>query len=86
MKCELCKGEMELDKNIILTSYPPKHLYKCSKCGHIQYEQFTILLPTFDLTDNLPKGWVCPKCGAVMSPNQSTCPYCTPPQRLQIWC
>lgn len=23
-------------------------------------------------------GWVCPKCGAVMSPNQPTCVFCAP--------
>lgn len=23
-------------------------------------------------------GWICPKCGAVMSPKQPTCVYCAP--------
>ena len=30
-------------------------------------------------------GWVCPKCGAVMSPSQNTCPYCSPPYILKTY-
>lgn len=30
-----------------------------------------------DPTPNLAYGWVCPKCGAVMSPYQNFCIYCS---------
>ena len=31
-------------------------------------------------------GWICPKCGAVMSPFTSCCPNCTPPRNFEITC
>lgn len=80
MKCELCGGKMKKDEMTIFTGNPPKEIYVCEKCHHNQYVNIGYYNP------NYQTGWVCPKCGSVMSPYQSTCPNCTPPQKLQIWC
>lgn len=29
-------------------------------------------------------GWVCPKCGAVLAPHVSSCPYCSPATTVNI--
>lgn len=30
------------------------------------------------------QGWVCPKCGAIMSPNTNVCPFCSPGQNITV--
>lgn len=89
-KCELCGGELEIDETKILTSNPPKKTLTCKNCGHQQYEIIatTYTNSNIETCKTMPyqTGWVCPKCGSVMSPSQSFCVNCTPPKELKIWC
>lgn len=88
MKCNKCNTEMICDETKILTSYPPKKQYHCPNCGSVAYEELGGLNTTemYKEQKGYLQGWVCPKCGVVMSPYQNTCPNCTPPQKLSIWC
>lgn len=42
------------------------------------------IYPPYHPTYN--EGWVCPKCGAVMSPNATCCINCTPAKPYTITC
>ena len=36
--CPKCKeGGMCRDETMVLTSIPPKHMYECNKCHHVEY-------------------------------------------------
>ena len=80
--------DTEVNIGCVLTTYPCQYSYHCKKCNeyftssdllwvaddHIHHE--TPIAQPYTLS--YPTGWVCPKCGAVMSPTQNTCIYCTP--------
>lgn len=39
--CPKCKnGKMRKNLSIVLTSYPPKYLYECDNCDHVDYLTF----------------------------------------------
>lgn len=70
MKCWKCGKDM---KNTI------GGCYHCQDCGIgvndcvFRNEEQSINKETY-----YKQGWVCPKCGAVMSPNQPYCIFCKP--------
>ena len=91
IKCPNCGGNnTEINLMEVLTSLPAKFKYRC-KCGHhwcaSEYE------PNIDYQDILPPqkkisgsyGWICPVCGAGVSPYQDHCPCCSGKSLTPTW-
>lgn len=83
MKCLRCGEEMYSivsgGSDTVRGNYTEtKHI--CPKCHYEVSDNFNDLTassisPAYSVTNY---GWICPKCGAVLSPSTNECPYCTP--------
>lgn len=48
--CPNCKTEMIVDKNLVLTSDPPKYKASCLDCGYVEYIPVSgCIPPSFDM-------------------------------------
>ena len=84
MKCPRCSEEMYSTisggSDSVRGNYTEtKHI--CPKCHYEVSDNFNDLVyrapffkPDYPATNY---GWICPKCGAVLSPSTQECPYCT---------
>ena len=66
MKCPKCGEEMY--SLVSEGSSYVENKYVCPQCHYKPDNSITVT----------NYGWICPKCGAVLSPSIQECPYCTP--------
>lgn len=90
IKCPNCGGNnTEINLMEVLTSLPAKFKYRC-KCGH--HWNTSEYVSNTDYQDILPPqkksgsyGWICPVCGAGVSPYQDHCPCCSGKSLTPTW-
>ena len=87
MKCPKCGKEMYSIQSGGSDTARGNYIeikYVCPKCHNEVSDNFNDLVyrapffkPDYSVTVT-NYGWICPKCGAVLSPSIQECPYCTP--------
>ena len=82
MKCPKCGKEMYSSASAGSDTARGNYIetkYICPKCHYeVNFNDLVYRAPFFQPNYSVTNyGWICPKCGAVLSPSTQECPYCT---------
>ena len=87
-ECEICGEEFKFDSKSYICPKCREAVVKLRKkadgtANTMPTDKSTVTDPKSTACDIpapkfIQQGWQCPKCGAVLAPNQSYCPFCSP--------
>lgn len=78
ISCPKCGTTVNVNTSMILTSNPPCYEWTCPNCGEKGCTNPKSTACDIPGKPFLQQGWQCPKCGAILAPNQNYCPFCSP--------